>query len=83
MKAKRFSIEVSDEAEIDFDKSYEYYSEESPKVADSFFRQINLSLENLKQRPTSFPIAYKNVRKYVVNKFPFVIYYQVIDSEFA
>ena len=46
MKAKRFSIEVSDEAEIDFDKSYEYYSEESPKVADSFFRQINLSLEN-------------------------------------
>ncbi|MFT3739900.1 MAG: type II toxin-antitoxin system RelE/ParE family toxin [Breznakibacter sp.] len=80
MKTKRFNIEISDEAEIDFDKSYEYYSEENPKVADFFFRQINLSLENLKQHPTSFPIAYKDIRKYVVKKFPFVIYYQVTDS---
>ncbi len=80
MKTKRFSIEISDEVENDFDKSYEYYSEENPKVADSFYKQINLSLENLKQHPVSFPVAYKNVRKFVVKKFPFVIYYQLIDS---
>jgi toxin ParE1/3/4 len=37
MKARKFSIEISDEAETDFDKSYEYYFEDSPKVADTFF----------------------------------------------
>ncbi len=81
MKTKRFGIEISDEAEIDFDKSYQYYySKESPKVANSFYKQINLSLEILKQHPASFPLAYKNVRKYVVKKFPFVIYYQLVGS---
>ena len=80
MKTKLFSIEISDEAEIDFDKSYEYYYEDSPKVADIFFKRINLSLENVKQNPDSFSIVYKNVRKYVVKKFPFVIYYQIVDS---
>lgn len=80
MKEKQFSIEVSDDAEADLDKSYEFYFRESQKVADAFFRRINLSFEKIKQNPYSFPNAYKNVRKFVVKKFPFVIYYQVIDS---
>jgi len=41
MKTKPFSIEVSDEAEKDFDKSYKYYYEDNPKVADAFFKRIN------------------------------------------
>lgn len=80
MKPKQFSIEFSDEAEIDFDNSYYFYFEESPKVADEFFRRINLSLKNVMLNPFSFPIAYQNFRKFVVKKFPFVIYYQIIDS---
>ena len=80
MKIRKFSIVVSDEAEIDFDKSYEYYFEDSPKVANAFFKKINVSFEDIKQNPFAFPVAYKNVRKYVVKKFPFVIYYQIVNS---
>jgi len=80
MKTKPFNIEVSDEAEIDFDKSYEYYYKDNPKVADTFFKKINIGFENIKQNPNFYPIAYKDVRKYVVKKFPFVIYYRIIDS---
>jgi plasmid stabilization system protein ParE len=81
MRKKSFSIEISDEAEIDFDKSYEYYFEGSQKVADSFFKRINLSLENIRKNPMTFPKAFNDIRKFVVKKFPFVIYYQVFDSE--
>ncbi len=80
MKPKQFSIELSDDAEIDFDNSYNFYFEESSKVADEFFRRISLSLKNVMLNPFSFPIAYQNIRKFVVKKFPFVIYYQIIDS---
>jgi plasmid stabilization system protein ParE len=52
----------------------------SPKVADTFFRRIHLGFENIKQNPNSFPKAHKDVRKYVVKKFPFVIYYRIVDS---
>lgn len=80
MKKKPFSIELSDEAEFDFDKSYEFYFEDSLIVADTFFKQINLGFENIKKKPKSFPIAHKDVRKYVVKKFPFVIYYRIVDA---
>jgi plasmid stabilization system protein ParE len=81
MKKRLFSIDISDEAEIDFDKSYEYYYEASQKVADAFYRQVKLSLEDIKHTPNFFPLAHKNLRKCVVKKFPFVIYYQIVESE--
>jgi len=77
MKGKMFKIELSDEAEIDFDSSYEYFYDENPKVAETFFQRINISLKNIKRAPLSFPVVHKTLRKYTVIKFPFVIYYQV------
>jgi toxin ParE1/3/4 len=80
MKTKRFSVEISDEAEVDLENSYQYYAEESQNLAESFFKQISSGLEVVKKNPGSFPFAYKDVRKFVVKKFPFVIYYQLNES---
>jgi toxin ParE1/3/4 len=79
MKGKSYNIDISDEAENDFDNSYEYYYNDSPKVADAFFQRINSSLETIKKTPFSFPEIYKSLRRFTVKKFPFVIYYQVVD----
>jgi len=79
MKGKSYSLEISDEAENDFDNSYEYYYEDSPNVADAFFQRINFSLEIIKKSPLSFQEIHKTLRKFTVMKFPFVIYYQVVD----
>jgi toxin ParE1/3/4 len=80
MRTKQFSIKISDDAENDLDNSYQYYAEESTKVAESFFKQINSSLEIIKKNPESFPIAFRDVKKFVVKRFPFVIYYQLNES---
>lgn len=80
MKTKPYRIKLSNEAEVDFDKSYEFYYEESPKVADAYFKSINLAFDYIKQNPTSFPMVHKDIRKYVVQKFPFVIYYRLLES---
>lgn len=77
---KPFSVELSGEAEEDFDRSYEFYYEKNPIIADTFYQSIKLSFENIKENPITFPIAYKDLRKYVVKNFPFVIYYQIIDT---
>lgn len=79
MKGKSYSLEISDEAENDFDNSYEYYYEDSPKVADAFFQRINASLEIITKSTLSFQVIHKTLRKFTVQKFPFVIYYQVVD----
>ena len=80
MKTRPFSIELLDEAEVDFDKSYEFYNEDSPKVADVLFQRINLGLEDIKQNQNFFPIAHKDVRKHVIKKFPFLIYYRIVET---
>lgn len=80
MKSTPLSIEFSDEAEIDFDKSFHFYFVESSKVAESFLKQINKSLSEIKQRPFSFPLIFNNIRKYTVKKFPFLIYYQITNK---
>ena len=80
MKQKRFNVELSDDAENDFDKSYRHYSEISKTIAENFFHQVNISLEGIKDGPKSFPLIYQNTRKCIVKKFPFVIYFQFDEA---
>lgn len=46
MKVRPYSLEISEEAEKDFDKSYEYNYDESPNVANAYFQSINSSQLN-------------------------------------
>jgi plasmid stabilization system protein ParE len=80
MRKKQFKIELSEDAESDFEKSYEYYLGENSKVADLFYKKIDYCLHTIKQNPYSYSVAYKHIRKYIVKKYPFVIYYIIEDS---
>jgi len=64
MKKKQFKIELSDEAETDFDKSYNYYANESEKLADAFFNQVNNSFQKINKNPLANPKVYKDIRKH-------------------
>jgi toxin ParE1/3/4 len=77
MKGKSFNLDVSDEAENDFDCSYNYYFDQNPKLAGEFFHHINTGLGNIKKSPFTFREVYKGIRKFIVKKFPFVIYFTV------
>ncbi|MDF1546171.1 MAG: type II toxin-antitoxin system RelE/ParE family toxin [Bacteroidales bacterium] len=75
MKKKHYKIELSDEAEKDFDISYQYYNTENENVADNFYKHINQSFIQIQKFPATNPKVHEDVRKFVVKKFPFVIYY--------
>jgi len=47
------------------------------KNADNFYKQVDNSLNKISKNPNAHPQAYKDVRKYVMKKFPFIIYYQI------
>lgn len=77
MKEKRFEIELSNEAEEDFDKAYNYYFQESERVANNFYYKTDKSFKALIQNPFGYQKVYKDVRRFVMKKFPFVIYYRI------
>ena len=74
---KRYKIELSDEAENDFDESFEFYMSKSEKLADKFYGTIDDSLNKIAQNPKASTKFHKDTRKHVVPSFPFVIYYQI------
>lgn len=80
MVIKQYNIELSDEAEADLDDSYNYYNEISFSVADTFIKQIGLSFDFIKQNPEVSPVILRSLRKFVVVRFPFVIYYRLIEE---
>jgi len=77
LKNEQYKIELSDEAEQDFDESYKYYSNKSEKVAENFRQQVNSCFEKIANNPEGYPKTEYGFRKYVMKKFPFVIYFRV------
>lgn len=76
---EQYKIELSDEAEQDFDNSYQYYEEKSEQTADNFYRSIDESLEKISQNPHGYQEVHEDVRRFVVKRFPFSIYYRIKD----
>ncbi|MBN2892611.1 MAG: type II toxin-antitoxin system RelE/ParE family toxin [Bacteroidales bacterium] len=77
MNIKQFEIELSDDAEFDFDSSYLYYFKISEMLASRFYNQINSSFKAISINPQGYQEVEDNVRRFVVRDFPFVIYYQI------
>ena len=68
----QYKVELSYDAENDFDKSYEYYTRISEKIADNFYTQINNNLEKISKAPLVYPKIFKTIRKYVVSENQFI-----------
>ena len=57
MKTKPFSIELSDEAEVDFDKSYEFYFEDSKSKPENLIQPVDKDLIQIIQEDPSTPFS--------------------------
>jgi plasmid stabilization system protein ParE len=64
-------------AEYDIRESVEYYREQSQKAADDFIDSINNSFIAIKENSKTYPIVKPEIRKYIIRKFPFSIFYIV------
>jgi toxin ParE1/3/4 len=72
-----FAIRISDEAISDIDESYIWYDFQQSSLGDDFANTIDNSFRILSLNAQSFPIVHKNIRKYVLPRFPFNIYYRI------
>lgn len=66
---------VLPDAEIDIKESVEFYDEQDEKLSSSFINIIDTSFKEIKKTPETFPLIKYDIRKFVVNKFSFCIYF--------
>ncbi len=72
---------LSDDAEQDIDEAFLWYEFQSSGLGKDFIQSIDTGLKTIELHPYTFPIILRSVRKYIIKKFPFSIYYQVNNEK--
>lgn len=64
-------------AEQDIRSAFEWYAAQRSGLGDEFFVAVRSLLETVSRFPESNPILYRNVRRAVVSRFPYLVFYVV------
>ena len=77
MKRRTF---VRPEAQTDIREAARWYEEREPGLGLRFLSEVRTSLQHIDDNPLIFPIIEEDVRRALLHKFPYAIYF-VNDSE--
>ncbi|MEO8760184.1 MAG: type II toxin-antitoxin system RelE/ParE family toxin [Bacteroidia bacterium] len=76
-----FKIVFSDWAESDFNQIASWYSSIRGGLDDEFILCLEKELEVIKRNPLLFELVFENVRKTVLYRFPYNLYYIVEENK--
>ena len=75
-----YSLVIRAEAELDIQQAYQYYEKRDLGLGSEFVRAIDASLSKIGRNPMAYPKAYKQVRRALIRRFPYGIFYVVEDK---
>ena len=70
-------------AERDIRSAFEWYESQRPGLGDEFLLALRERLESVRTFPESSAILYRDVRRAVVSRFPYLIFYVVRPTRIA
>ena len=71
-----YNVSILSEAEIDLDT----YETRQSGLGDRFFDSVNKSLLAISKSPMTYQEIYKGIRRCVIQKFPYGVYYKVLPD---
>ncbi len=70
-----YKINITEEAENEILKAKDWYEEQQSGLGESFSATIKEHINQLKNPKVEHKVVFKNVRRVLTRRFPFVIYY--------
>jgi plasmid stabilization system protein ParE len=64
------------EARAEFDESYDWYEDKRPGLGEAFAEQVQRVLDRIAAMPRIHGVVFGDVRKAVVVRFPYCVYYR-------
>jgi plasmid stabilization system protein ParE len=68
---------VRPQAERDIQSAHGWYESQEPGLGERFLEAVQKRLEAIRDFPESCPIIYRDVRRAVVSRFPYLVFYVV------
>ena len=73
-------VELISEAQVDLLGAVEYYEDQVEGLGLDFEKEIRNALRIIQQSPEMWPKRHRGVRRYRVERFPYVIHYKVMTD---
>jgi hypothetical protein len=70
-----YVLEFRPEIREELDDVYNWYENQQLELGEDFLNCIDNMLDLIRQMPESYPVVYRDVRRAVVKRFPYAIYY--------
>lgn len=67
-------------AELDVQEAQSWYEEQQAGLAEDFNHEVNAVMARLAETPLIYPVVHREVRRAVLHRFPFLVWYQVLGS---
>ena len=74
-------IRFTPQADADLTEAREWYAHQHEDLDLEFMESIDEALSRILTNPDQYPIVYRSLRRYVVRRFPFAIFYEVASGE--
>jgi toxin ParE1/3/4 len=71
-------IVLSPEAEADALDAFRFYEARRDGLGERFRDHLGLALARLQLKPEEAPVVYRNLRRKLVRRFPFMVLYQLL-----
>ncbi|NDJ25657.1 type II toxin-antitoxin system RelE/ParE family toxin [Nostoc sp. B(2019)] len=71
-----FRSEVREE----LNEAHSWYESQKPGLGDEFLDCVDETVNRISQMPESYVIVYGDIRRAVVRRFPYAVYYRIVSS---
>jgi len=69
------------EAEAEFRDAIFWYEHQRKGLGFEFVLCIDEAVERIRRSPETYPKVHKSIRRMVVRRFPFALFYEVVDTQ--
>ena len=76
-----YRLIIDPAARLDIIESIRWYNEQKPGLGSRYYSSVKQVMKLIKKGPEIFQIRYKTLRMVPVEKFPFIILYQVDEAK--
>ncbi len=68
-------------AEADIADAFHWYEEQRAGLGEEFRMELRVAFEEISKNPLLFRVLHRNTRRYLVQRFPYAIYYRVFPDK--
>ncbi|MGB3205727.1 MAG: type II toxin-antitoxin system RelE/ParE family toxin [Crinalium sp.] len=75
-----YALVFRPEVREELNEAYTWYESQQSGLGDEFVDCIDERLNQICLMPESYPVVYRDVRRAVVRRFPYAVYYRIVSS---